>query len=48
MKCSLILLLLKNFGESMGFLFRAPGQKSVYFEGITVLHDYFELALKKI
>ena len=37
----------ENFGESMGFVLRAPGQKTVYFAGDTILHDYVELALKK-
>ena len=40
-------IIAENFGESMGFVFRAPGQKSVYFAGDTILHDYVELALKK-
>ena len=37
----------ENYGESMGFVFKAPGQKSVYFAGDTILHDYVEIALKK-
>ena len=37
----------ENFGDSMGFVFRAPGQKSVYFAGDTILNDYVELDLKK-
>ena len=40
-------IIAENFGESMGFVFLAPGQKSVYFAGDTILHDYVELALKK-
>ena len=40
-------IIAENFGESMGFVFQAPGQKSVYFAGDTILHDYVELALKK-
>ena len=35
------------FGESMGFVLKAPGQKSLYFAGDTILHDYVEIALKK-
>ena len=37
----------ENIGDSMGFVFRAPGQKTVYFAGDTIFHDYVELALKK-
>ena len=35
----------ENFGDSMGFVFKAPGQKSVYFAGDTVWHEYVEIAL---
>ena len=35
------------FGDSMGFVFKAPGQKTVYFSGDTVWYEYVELALKK-
>ena len=35
------------FGDCMGIVFKAPGQKTVYFAGDTVWHDYVELALKK-
>ena len=31
----------------MGFVFKAPGQKTVYFAGDTIRHDYVEIALKK-
>ena len=34
-------------GESMGFVFRAPGQKTVYFGGDTIWHEYVELAITK-
>ena len=37
----------ENFGDSMGFIFKAPGQKTVYFAGDTVWYDYIELSLKK-
>ena len=37
----------ENFGDSMGFVFKAPGQKTVYFAGDTIWHDYVEIALKK-
>ena len=33
--------------ESMGFVLRAPGQKTVYFAGDTTWHEYVELALTK-
>ena len=33
--------------ESMGFVLRAPGQKTVYFDGDTTWHEYVELALIK-
>ena len=33
--------------ESMGFVLRAPGQKTVYFAGDTIWHEYVELALTK-
>lgn len=33
--------------ESMGFVLRAPGQKTVYFAGDTRWHEYVELALTK-
>ena len=35
------------FGDSMGFVFKAPGQKTVYFSGDTVWYEYIEIALKK-
>ena len=31
----------------MGFVFRAQGQKSVYFAGDTIFCDYVEIALNK-
>ena len=37
----------ENFGESMGFVLKAPGLKTIYFTGDTIYHDYVELALKK-
>ena len=33
--------------ESMGFVLRAPGQKTVYFAGDTTWHEYVELAITK-
>lgn len=33
--------------ESMGFVLRAPGQKTVYFAGDTTWHEYVEMALTK-
>ena len=32
----------------MGFVFKAPGQKTVYFAGDTIWHDFVEIALKNI
>ena len=40
-------IIAENFGESMGIVFKAPGQKTVFFAGDNILHDYVELALKK-
>ena len=37
----------ENFGDSMGFVFKSPGQKTIYFAGDTILNDYVEIALKK-
>ena len=37
----------ENFGESMGFVLKAPGLKTIYFTGDTIYHDNVELALKK-
>ena len=34
-------------GTSMGFVFKAPGQKTVYFGGDTIWHEYVELAINK-
>ena len=34
-------------GDCMGFVFRAQGQKSVYFAGDTIFCDYVEIALNK-
>jgi len=34
-------------GESMGFVLRAPGEKTVYFSGDTIWHEYVELAINK-
>ena len=33
--------------ESMGFVFRAPGKKTVYFGGDIIWHEYVELAINK-
>ena len=35
------------FDESMGFVLRAPGQKTIYFAGDTIWHEYVELAINK-
>jgi len=37
----------ESIGESMGFVLRAPNQKTIYFAGDTVWHEYVEVALKK-
>ena len=37
----------ENFGECMGFVLKAPGQKTIYFAGDTVWHEYVELAINK-
>ena len=37
----------ESFGNSMGFVFKAPGQKTVYFAGDTIWHEYVEVALNK-
>ena len=34
-------------GDCMGFVFKAPGQKSIYFAGDTIWHEYVEIALQK-
>ena len=34
-------------GESMGFVLRAPREKTVYFGGDTIWHEYVELAITK-
>ena len=39
--------LCERCGTSMGWVFRAPGQKTVYFAGDTIWHEYVEIALKK-
>ena len=39
--------IIENFGESMGFVLKSPGQKTIYFTGDTIFHDYVEVALKK-
>ena len=31
----------------MGFVLRSPGQKTVYFTGDTIWHEYVELAINK-
>lgn len=36
-----------NFGISMGFIFRAQGEKTVYFTGDTIWIKSFELAVEK-
>ena len=33
--------------ESMGFVLKAPGHKTVYFAGDTRWHEYVEVAIKK-
>ena len=33
--------------ESMGFVLKAPNQKTIYFAGDTIWHDYTEIAIKK-
>ena len=35
------------FGDSMGFVLTAPGQKTVYFAGDTIWHEYVEIAINK-
>ena len=37
----------EGMDESMRFVLRAPGQKTVYFAGDTIWHEYVELALTK-
>ena len=37
----------KSLGESMGFIFRARGQKTVYFAGDTIWFENVELAINK-
>ena len=39
--------LCERCGTSMRFVFRAPGQKTVYFGGDTIWHEYVELAINK-
>ena len=40
-------MMAEKCGTSMGFVFRAPGQKTVYFGGDTIWHEYVELAINK-
>jgi len=35
------------FGQSMGFVLKAPGQKNIYFSGDTIWHEYVEMAINK-
>jgi len=37
----------ERLDESMGFVLRAPGQKTVYFAGDTRWHEYVEIAINK-
>ena len=39
--------IVENFGESMGFVLKSQGKKTIYFTGDTIYHDYVEIALKK-
>jgi L-ascorbate metabolism protein UlaG (beta-lactamase superfamily) len=39
--------LIDFFGTSMGFVLRAPGQKTVYFAGDTIWHEYVELEINR-
>ena len=39
--------LIDFFGTSMGFVLRAPGQKTVYFAGDTFWHEYVELEINR-
>ena len=39
--------LCEALGTSMGWVFRAPGQKTVYFGGDTIWHEYVEFAINK-
>ena len=37
----------EGLDDSMGFILRAPGRKTVYFYGDTIWHEYWEIATKK-
>ena len=37
----------ESYGESMGFVLKSPRQKTVYFAGDTIWHEYVEVALNK-
>ena len=39
--------LAEGFGDCMGFVLKAPGQKTVYFAGDTIWHEYVEIAINK-
>ena len=39
--------LIELFGTSMGFVLKAPEQKTVYFAGDIIWHEYVELAINK-
>ena len=39
--------LIDFFGTSMGFVLRAPEQKTVYFAGDTIWHEYVELEINR-
>ena len=38
---------IEYFGTSMGFVLRAPGQKTVYFAGDTIWHEYVKLEINR-
>ena len=37
----------ENFGESMGFVLKVEGEKTLYVAGDTIWHEYVELAINK-
>ena len=39
--------LIELFGTSMGFVLRAPGQKTVYFASDTIWHEYVKLEINR-
>ena len=40
-------IMAERCGDSMGFIFQAPGLKKVYFSGDTIWHEFIELTLNK-